>query len=97
MLSATTFTLVGVVNKFLTVLVNVIIWDKHSSTVGLFAVSICLIAGIFYEQAPRRSELQPKQELETRKDTTFLAKNEEEMELEKLIPTTRIDNDNNKV
>lgn len=56
MVSATTFTLVGVVNKFLTVLLNVVIWDKHSSPEGIMAVCICLLAGTFYQQAPRRDE-----------------------------------------
>ena len=56
MVSATTYTLVGVVNKFLTVLLNVIIWDKHSSPYGLFAVCLCLLAGSFYQQAPKRDE-----------------------------------------
>ena len=57
MVSATTYTLVGVVNKFLTVLLNVALWDKHSSPAGLFAVCLCLLAGTFYQQAPRRDEL----------------------------------------
>lgn len=52
LVSATSYTLVGVVNKFLTVLLNVLIWDKHSSTTGLVAVCICLGAGFFYQQAP---------------------------------------------
>ena len=56
MISATSFTLVGVVNKFLTVLLNVILWDKHSSPLGLVAVCVCLLAGSFYQQAPRRDE-----------------------------------------
>jgi hypothetical protein len=56
MLSATSFTLVGVVNKFLTILLNVLVWDKHSTGLGLVAVSICLIAGVFYEQPPRRAD-----------------------------------------
>lgn len=56
MVSATTFTLVGVVNKLLTVLLNVAIWDKHSTPMGLFAVCVCLFAGSFYQQAPRRDE-----------------------------------------
>ena len=56
MISATSFTLVGVVNKFLTVLLNVLLWDKHSTPSGLIAVCICLLAGIFYQQAPRRDE-----------------------------------------
>lgn len=54
MVSATTYTLVGVVNKFLTVLLNVLIWDKHSSPIGLLAVCLCLAAGAFYQQAPKR-------------------------------------------
>jgi GDP-mannose transporter len=54
MVSATTYTLVGVVNKFITVLLNVLIWDKHSSPVGLLAVCLCLLAGSFYQQAPKR-------------------------------------------
>lgn len=57
MVSATSYTLVGVVNKFLTVLLNVIIWDKHSSPWGLFAVCMCLLAGTFYQQAPKRDDV----------------------------------------
>lgn len=55
MVSATTYTLVGVVNKFLTILLNVILWDKHASWFGLFCVTVCLLAGVFYQQAPKRS------------------------------------------
>jgi hypothetical protein len=54
--SATTFTLVGVINKFLTVLLNVLIWDKHSTVFGIFAVCVCLLSGSFYQQAPRRDD-----------------------------------------
>lgn len=56
MVSATTYTLVGVVNKFLTVLLNVLLWDKHSSPFGLFAVCVCLCSGSLYQQSPRRDE-----------------------------------------
>ena len=56
MVSAATYTLVGVVNKFFTVLLNVFLWDKHSSPAGLIAVCICLGAGFFYQQAPKRAE-----------------------------------------
>lgn len=55
-MSATTFTLVGVVNKFITVLLNVLVWDKHSTPIGILAVCLCLLAGSFYQQAPRRDE-----------------------------------------
>lgn len=60
MVSATTYTLVGVVNKFLTVLLNIFIWDKHSTPLGLIAVCICLGAGMFYEQAPLREVMEKK-------------------------------------
>jgi hypothetical protein len=58
MVSATTYTLVGVVNKFLTVLLNVMVWDKHSTPFGLFAVCMCLLAGSLYQQAPKKAEKQ---------------------------------------
>jgi len=70
MVSATTFTLVGVVNKFLTVLLNVAIWDKHSTPLGLFAVCLCLLAGMFYQQAPRRDEEHRVESTERLPDTT---------------------------
>jgi GDP-mannose transporter len=60
MVSATTYTLVGVVNKFLTVLLNVFVWDKHSTPLGIFAVCICLASGTLYQQAPRRDECKTK-------------------------------------
>jgi len=56
MVSATSFTLIGVVNKFLTVLLNVLVWDKHSTPLGIFSCCMCLLAGVFYQQSPRRDE-----------------------------------------
>jgi hypothetical protein len=53
--------MVGVLNKFFTVLLNVLVWDKHSSGFGLFAVGLCLLSGVFYQQAPRRDELHRQQ------------------------------------
>ena len=73
MLSAASFTLVGVVNKFLTVLLNVLLWDKHSSPAGLFAVCLCLGAGTFYQQAPKREVVVEKIDIES---SESLVKNE---------------------
>ena len=42
LVSATSFTVIGVVNKVLTVLLNILVWNKHSSALGtlfLFVVS----------------------------------------------------------
>ena len=54
--SATTYTLVAVVNKFLTILLTVVLSDKHASGMGLVAVCTCLAAGSFYKQAPLKPE-----------------------------------------
>ncbi len=43
-------------NKFLTVLLNVLVWEKHSTPLGITAVCLCLLAGSFYQQAPRRDD-----------------------------------------
>jgi len=52
--SATTYTLIGVLNKLATVTVNLLIWDQHASWTGILALLICLIGGAFYQQAPSR-------------------------------------------
>ncbi|KAG8487334.1 hypothetical protein CXB51_020877 [Gossypium anomalum] len=43
-ISATAFTVTGVVNKFLTVLINVLIWDKHATPIGLVCLLFTLAA-----------------------------------------------------
>jgi len=53
-ITATAYTVVGVMNKLLTVLVNVLIWDKHASPLGIAALCVCLCGGALYEQAPLR-------------------------------------------
>lgn len=54
--SATTFTLVGVLNKCLTVFMNVLIWDQHATPVGISFLFLCLIGGAFYQQAPMKKD-----------------------------------------
>ena len=56
MISATSFTLVGVINKLITVLLNSMLWSKHSSPIGILAVCLCILAGSFYQQSPRKDE-----------------------------------------
>ena len=79
MVSATTYTLVGVVNKFLTVLLNVFIWDKHSTAFGIVSVLICLGAGTFYQQAPRVQveKRDPVQQQQALQEMVPLVKDEE--------------------
>ena len=54
LVSATTYTVVGVMNKMLTVTVNVLIWDKHASFYGICSLGLCLLGGTIYQQAPLR-------------------------------------------
>ena len=43
------------INQF-SIFINQVIWDKHASANGLAALLVCLLAGTFYKQAPRRGE-----------------------------------------
>ena len=54
--SATSFTVVGIVCKFATIVINCLIWDKHASPLGLAGLVLCLTAGSFYKQAPMRDD-----------------------------------------
>lgn len=50
-ISATAFTVAGVVNKFLTVAINVLIWDKHASPFGLVCLLLTITGGVLYQQS----------------------------------------------
>jgi hypothetical protein len=41
----------GVVNKFLTVAINVMIWDKHATGFGLVCLLFTIVGGILYQQS----------------------------------------------
>ncbi|KAL2653194.1 hypothetical protein R1flu_021322 [Riccia fluitans] len=58
-ISATAFTVTGVVNKLLTVVINVLIWDKHASNVGLLCLLFTIIGGVFYQQSTSISKPSP--------------------------------------
>ncbi|XP_051146690.1 GDP-fucose transporter 1-like [Andrographis paniculata] len=50
-ISATAFTVTGVVNKFLTVAINVVIWDKHATPFGLVCLLVTIVGGVLYQQS----------------------------------------------
>ncbi|KAG6437771.1 hypothetical protein SASPL_102699 [Salvia splendens] len=50
-ISATAFTVTGVVNKFFTVAINVLIWDKHATPFGLVCLLLTIVGGVFYQQS----------------------------------------------
>lgn len=58
-ISATAFTVTGVVNKFLTVVINVLIWDKHASPFGLLCLLFTLCGGVLYQRSVTRPGAEP--------------------------------------
>ncbi|KAI3911309.1 hypothetical protein MKW98_010196 [Papaver atlanticum] len=50
-ISATGFTVLGIVNKLLTVVINLLIWDKHATLVGTLGILICMGGGVLYQQS----------------------------------------------
>jgi GDP-mannose transporter len=61
--SATLSAVVGILCKVVTVVINMVIWDKHASFVELVFLALGLVAGALYEQAPMRSPLDKGGEL----------------------------------
>ncbi|KAG7555890.1 Sugar phosphate transporter domain [Arabidopsis suecica] len=79
-ISATAFTVTGVVNKFLTVVINVLIWDKHATPVGLVCLLFTICGGVGYQQSVK---LDKPIEKVSEKDSE---KGEEDEELSPLNP-----------
>ncbi|KAF2292866.1 hypothetical protein GH714_029515 [Hevea brasiliensis] len=59
-ISATGYTVLGVVNKLLTVVINLVIWDKHSSLIGTIGLLICMLGGIMYQQSTGKPKSAPE-------------------------------------
>jgi GDP-mannose transporter len=51
LVSATTFTVVGVVCKIITVMLNDMIWKNHSNAMGHLGLLVCIVGGFAYERA----------------------------------------------
>ena len=58
-ISATGFTVLGTVNKLLTVVINLVVWDKHSKFVGTVGRLICMMGGVMYQQSTSNKSLRP--------------------------------------
>lgn len=43
-------------NKCLTILLNVLIWDQHATPGGIFSLFICIAGGMVYQQSPMRAD-----------------------------------------
>lgn len=59
LLSATSYTVVGIMNKMMTIAVNSLMWDKHATTGGTVCLFVCIAGGLMYKQAPKRETKQP--------------------------------------
>ena len=61
--TATCYTVLGVANKMVTVLVNLLIWDEHAGLAGILWLTLCIAGATGYQQAPLRQEEVAKQRL----------------------------------
>jgi len=63
-LTATAFTVLGVVCKFGTVLINTLVWTRHAPPLGIACVCVCILGGILYQQVEKEKVLTvaPKEE-----------------------------------
>lgn len=57
LVSATTFTLVGVLNKMATIALSALAFPGTASTHGCVALVVCVLFGLAYKDAPLRSGL----------------------------------------
>lgn len=64
LLSATSFTVVGNTCKLLTIAINMLLWEKHATPVGVACLLFCLVAAYFYQQASLRKVERVEIELE---------------------------------
>lgn len=62
-LSPTAFTVLGVMNKLITVLVNITIWDKHASVTGIGSLLLCIVGGVLYERAVKKEKVRRSKRL----------------------------------
>ena len=60
-ISATRFTVLSIVNKLLTVLINFVIWDNHSAFVGTMEFLICMFGGVMYQQSTSKKPKDAKE------------------------------------
>lgn len=58
MVSSTYMAIIGNMCKVITVIINFFLWDKHANAYGFAALGLCLICAYFYQQAPRREDVE---------------------------------------
>jgi len=53
-ITATTFTLVGVLNKMATIAFTVVVWPQDTTLTSIAALVACILFGLLYQDAPKR-------------------------------------------
>eukprot|EP01065_Artemidia_motanka_P023648 TRINITY_DN28302_c0_g1_i2.p2 TRINITY_DN28302_c0_g1~~TRINITY_DN28302_c0_g1_i2.p2 ORF type:complete len:159 (+),score=31.69 TRINITY_DN28302_c0_g1_i2:125-601(+) len=79
--SATSFTLAGVTNKMLTVLINRLMWSRHAHNVGIAALALSILGSTMYEPPGKR---EPGSSSERLWQRIFGSEEDPEMEFEVL-------------
>lgn len=82
-ISATGFTVLGIVNKLLTVVINLVIWDKHASFIGTVGLLVCMSGGILYQQSttkPKAPKVEEKSEKEDEEKQKLVQLESQEMD-----------------
>jgi GDP-mannose transporter len=64
--SGTSYALIGIMNKMLTIIINATIWDNHASNAGIASLLLCVFGGIMYQQPPLVVEKRVTEEQETK-------------------------------
>ncbi|XP_031268110.1 GDP-mannose transporter GONST3-like [Pistacia vera] len=94
-ISATGFTVLGIVNKLLTVVINLVIWDKHSTWVGTVGLLICMLGGVMYQQStsnkPKAVTETKAQESEEEQQKLLEMQNTESNNIEKKVKESEED------
>lgn len=89
-ISATGFTVLGIVNKLLTVIINLIIWDKHSTFVGTLGLLICMTGGVMYQQFSKKPNVAGNEAKEQERE-------DEQIKLLEMQSNTEINDDEEKL
>lgn len=94
-ISATGFTVLGIVNKLLTVVINLVIWDKHSTWVGTVGLLICMLGGVMYQKStsntPKAGTETKAQAREEERQKLLEMKNTESSNIEKKVKESEQD------
>jgi hypothetical protein len=56
-ITATTFTLVGLLNKMATIVFTVIVWPADASFSSIATLVFCILFGLLYQDAPKRKDV----------------------------------------